>query len=69
MGLKIIFGDKEGQLHSIEVAQLLEIEVDGISKFRFRRDEGKLRLMTSDGYLIIEPVASNVVLISQKDDV
>jgi len=65
----IIRYDNSGELIHHKIGRLLEIELSTGEKFRLRPDGTKLRLMTQDGYLVLEPVASNAILIDQKDDV
>lgn len=66
MRIKYRTMDKE-VLHKID--HILEIELACGSTFRLRDEYDKLRMMTRDGYLILEPVASNVVLLDQKEDI
>ena len=61
--------DNSGKMYKMKVDHILEIELSTGEKFRLRADGAKLRLMTQEGYLILEPVASNAILIDQKDDV
>lgn len=65
--MEILVGE-QGNLKKIEVDQLLQVSIRG-QKFRIRDDHGKMRVMAREGFLKIEPVASNVILIDQIDDV
>lgn len=46
----------------------IEIQINEQIKYRIKQDGDKLRLSAREGMLILEPVASNVILIDQNPD-
>lgn len=66
--MRIKYGS-DGSLIRHKIEHLLEIELACGSKFRLREEYGKLRIMTQDGFLVLEPIASNAIIVDQKDDV